>query len=140
MVQFEKIIIGDFFKDRLSAYSIINIGLCSKNLYNSLEREYNNAMDDLTIYTWSRNWAMDVFIWGKAWNQELTKWIPGQVRYLDSGSTWIQLDELRCQDDDFFEFIQEIYGSNPKHKHITGKVSKERELCQCPTKKLEFYI
>ena len=25
MVQFEKIIIGDFFKDRLSAYSIINI-------------------------------------------------------------------------------------------------------------------
>ena len=135
MVQFEKIIIGDFFKDRLSAYSIINIGLCSKNLYNSLEREYNNAMDDLTIYTWSRNWAMDVFIWGRAWNQELTKWIPGQVRYLDSGSTWIQLDELRCQDDDFFEFIQEIYGSNPKHKHITGKVSKEREICQCPTKK-----
>ena len=74
-----------------------------KNLYNSLEREYNNAMDDLTIYTWSRNWAMDVFIWGRAWNQELTKWIPAQVRYLDSGSTWIQLDELRCQDDDFFE-------------------------------------
>ncbi len=78
------------------------------------------------VYTWSRNWAMDVFIWGRAWNQELTKWIPGQVRYLDSGSTWIQLDELRCQDDDFFEFIQEIYGSNPKHKHIIGKVSKER--------------
>ena len=146
---FENIINGDFFINKLSLPCIINIRLCPKALHSLLSNEYKSASKDLNIYVWSRNFTRKVYIWGKAWSKNVSinyfnsgedRICAGNMRHMNNGTTLLYLDECCCEDYRFFEFLENIYGSLIHYNLIYGKKTKQRVICPCPNRQVDYYI